>query len=140
MMSKELNDLLRTTEDLLPLLQKFEKQLRELEDNTNRSLLTEEERYQMHVFNQTERSINVARRLLEGIDKEIKVEGNLEKNHNDRYQVEWLELSSGSKVEVWSDDSDCYLPPSSVEHHGSDYYIEVFGKDTNIEGRRVRVK
>lgn len=140
-MSNELKQLLDSGVDLQYALKRFLEKYREAEVNMDRSVLTVEERSDYVVLYQASDKISDAYRLLKTLDKPIRADGILVKNSNGRYEVNGIELTSGSSVEFFSDDEDggCYVP-SRIEHNGEDYYIYDLGRDENIEGVRVRIK
>ena len=90
---------------------------------------------------------------LKYLDIPIKVEGALHKNANGRYEVQGIELSSGSGIEYVSlDDRHCrynendeYVPTpywvaSRIEHDGQDYYIVGAKEFDTLENVRVRIR
>lgn len=141
-MSKEFRDLVRAGEDLQYALKRFMDIYEEVQENTAQSALSVEERSDFVVFYRANRKLEDAYWLLEKVYKPVKAEGHLEKNSIGRYEVEGIQLSSGSYVEFFSDDDEdggCYVP-SRVEHGGEDYYIVALGKEKPIEGLKVRIR
>ena len=90
---------------------------------------------------------------LKYLDRPIKVEGALHKNANGRYEVNGIELSSGSGIEYLAtddrhcryNDNDEYVPTpywcaSRIEHDGKDYYIVGANDLDTLENVRVRIR
>ncbi|MBQ5852121.1 MAG: DUF5348 domain-containing protein, partial [Lachnospiraceae bacterium] len=89
---------------------------------------------------------------LKYLDRPIKTEGALHKNSNGRYEVNGIELSSGSGIEYLAtddrhmryNDNDDYVPTpywcaSRIEHDGTDYYIVGANDLDTLENVRVRI-
>lgn len=140
-MSSEIRNLVQSAEDLQLTLKRFLDKYQELEENTNRSSLSVDERSQFVLLYQAQDEIWDAYNLLKRLDEPVRAEGYLEKGSNGRYEVDGLELSSGSYIEYFSEDEDggCYVP-SRLEHNGGDYYIVTLGREKSIQGLKVRVK
>lgn len=141
-MSNELKDLVENGAwALQKSLKLFLDKYQDVEDNTARSSLTVEERSNFMMLYQVQDKISDAYYLLKNLDKPVRAEGRLEKQSNGRYQVDGVELTSGSYVEFYEDDEDGgYYIPSRVEHNGEDYYIVALGREQSIEGLKVRIK
>lgn len=122
-------------------LKRFLEMYKDVEDNTNQSALSVEERSDFNLLYQIQDKIGDAYFLLDKLNKDVKAAGYLEKNVNDRYEVNGMELTSGSYVEFYwaDDDGGCYVP-SRLEHSGQDYYIVALGRDKLIQGLQVRIK
>lgn len=141
-MSNEFKDLIENGAwALRKSLKMFLDKYQEVEENTARSELSTDERSQLVILYQVQDKISDAYYLLKNLDKPVRAEGRLEKQSNGRYQVDGVELTSGSYVEFFDDDEDggCYVP-SRVEHNGEDYYIVALGREKSIKGLRVRIK
>lgn len=127
--------------DLQRRIQSFLEKAREIEENTDRSALNVDQRSDFVILYQVQDKLHDVLHLLTKMSKPVIVEGYLEKQANGRYHVNGLELASGSYVEVFNKDEDGgFYVPSRIEYYGNDYYIVDLGKETPIEGRKVRLK
>lgn len=118
-------------------LQKYQ----EMEENTNQSTLSVDERSQFFALYQAQEKLKVAYYQLEKLSESVIADGYLIKNKNNRYEVGGVELTSGSYIEYLYKDEDInYYVPSTIEHNGEDYYIVDLGRSKKIEGVQVRIK
>lgn len=141
-MSNELKDLADNgVWALQKSLKLFLGKYQNMEESTDRSILSVEERSQLVILYQAQDKIWDAYNLLKRLNEPVKAEGYLQKNANGRYEVDGIELTSGSYVEYFDEDEDGgrYLP-SSLEHNGDDYYIVDLGQEKSIQGLQVRIK
>ncbi|MCM3692198.1 DUF5348 domain-containing protein [Neobacillus niacini] len=84
-------------------------------------------------------------RLLKWMEKPVLAEGNLFKRSDGKYEIEGADIyfTSGSPLDVWHYDEfdERYVwTRSVVEHNGEDYYIKALGRETSIEGVKVRAR
>ena len=82
---------------------------------------------------------------MEWMEKPIKAEGKLVKNKYDRYEIEGTDyyFTTGYPLDVWFYDDwkeEYRWKRSVVEHNEEDYYIKALGKETPIEGVKVRTR
>lgn len=139
-MSNEFKQLLELTKELAPKLNRFRELYEDLEQVTNPSELTMEERYQLNVLLRAGEKLDDAAYALNNMTKPVQTSGILEKNYETgRYEVNGISLSSGYPVEYLSELDKCYIP-SRLEHNGDDYYIVSLGREESIDGVRVRIK
>lgn len=125
------------TKSLKLFLEKYQ----DMEENTNQSTLSIDERSQLIALYQVQNKLEDAYHQLKKLSSPVIAEGRLKKNSINRYEVNGVELTSGSYVEYLSEDEDGnYYIPSSIEHNGEDYYIVNLGRDKKIEGLQVRIK
>ena len=121
-------------------LKLFLDKYKDMEDSTDRTALSVEERSQLVLLYQAQDKIWNAYQLLDRINKPVVAQGQLTKNANGRYEVNGVELTAGEYIEYYeAEDGGCYLP-SRVEHSGEDYYIVALGRDKSIQGLQVRIK
>ncbi|MBX0320341.1 DUF5348 domain-containing protein [Shouchella clausii] len=76
--------------------------------------------------------------MMDWLEKPIAADGVLAKNHNGRYGVQDIELTSGHPLEVWDEEYKEWSL-SRIEYD-NDYYITSLGRDKSIEGVRVRIR
>lgn len=138
-MSQDFHRFLRSVSSLEGEVSRFIRQFEQLESTTSRSSLKGEERYQYSVLYQVYDKLSEISFLLGKMSQEVKVEGLLEKLENGRYAVQGIELSSGTYLEYFDGEEECFYP-SRLEHNGQDYYIVALGKNRSIEGVLVRLK
>ena len=104
-----------------------------------------EERYQAEMLSYILEKLSDADYRLEWMAKPIKVEGALIKREDGRYEIEGTDIyfTSGKPIEVlkYDESQEEYdWVYSRVEHSSEDYYIVTLGKQTKIDGLKVRTR
>ena len=116
---------------------------RKLMDNTNVYDLSSEDVQKYHTLYQAMNGLESAYSSIVDLTKKVMLEGYLQKNKRDRYELCGRELSSGSVIDVWRDDPDMrdggYYVHSRIEHRGDDYYC-VDMPHVKLEGLRARYR
>lgn len=87
-------------------------------------------------------SLDAAYSGLEYLKSPVKAQGRLYKKDNGRYNIEDIELTSGSRIEVllyddWREQQLWKL--TAVEHNGEDYYITV-APEKALAGIEARIR
>lgn len=75
--------------------------------------------------------------MLELINKPIRAKGYLQKNSNGRYELDGIELTSGSPIEAWDQEYEEWIA-TRIEHR-EDYYIYHL-KDQDPQATLVRIR
>ena len=138
-MANNIQDLMKSANETLKALQRFEDSFERFENQYDREAVSIDERSQ---FNQLRRiydsSLDITNSL-KFLQKPVRAEGALRKQSNGRYQVEGVELTSGHSIELYDDEDDIFYP-TSIEHNGEDYYIVFLGREVPIESKLVRIR
>ncbi|MFC5591702.1 DUF5348 domain-containing protein [Sporosarcina soli] len=97
-----------------------------LMENINVYILTADEIQKYHTLFQAMKGLEDAYSSIVDLSRKVLMEGYLQKNERDRYELCGQELTSGSSVDVWREDPDMkdggYYVSSRIEHRGGDYY------------------
>lgn len=138
----DIKNLSESATELIRPLKRIVKEYAQIEDNTDRTVLNEDELYMFHMLYKAVDNIEDAVSVLEKMSKPVLIEGCLEKNKNGRYELNGYELTSGAPIEIWSKD-DYYEIGGSwystrIEHNGEDYYA--VGEKCSLDGMKARIK
>ncbi|MEK5069585.1 DUF5348 domain-containing protein [Sporosarcina sp. FSL K6-1508] len=124
-------------------IQRLLTESKELMDNVNVYRLNSEDAQQYHTLYQAIQGLEEAHNSIVDLSKEVQLEGYLQKNEWDRYELCGRELTSGSSVDVWRDDPEMkeggYYVQSRIEHRGDDYYC-VAMPYIKLEGLKARYR
>lgn len=124
---------------LLPTLKHISNEYHDLEENTDHTILNAEETYEYNMLYRIHNHLGEAIKLIEQMNKPLKSEGLLYKNHNDRYEVNGYELTSGSPIEIWLEREGIgYWYYTRIEHRNGNYYA--VDLDEELAGKKVRIK
>ena len=119
------------------------REMDELINNVNIFSLNSEDVQQYFTLYKAKLGLEEAHKSIVDLIKEVQLEGYLQKNECDRYELCGRELTSGSSVDVWRDDPEMkeggYYVQSRIEHRGDDYYC-VAMPYIKLEGLKARYK
>ncbi|MFS0574965.1 DUF5348 domain-containing protein [Sporosarcina sp. 179-K 3D1 HS] len=111
--------------------------------NINVYILSAEEVQKYHTLYQAMNGLEDAYSSIVDLSRKVLLEGHLQKNEWDRYELCGRELTSGSSVDVWREDLDMkdggYYVPSRIEHRGGDYYC-VDMPYIKLDGLKARLR
>ncbi|KKE78651.1 hypothetical protein DTX80_17780 [Bacilli bacterium] len=127
---------------LSQLLKRFVNDYNELEENTDRTALNEDDLYFFSTLYQAAVKSDDFVRMIEQMNKSIITEGYLKKNHNGRYELNNYELTTGHPLDVWLEDdyynSGGYWFSTRIEHKNGDYYA--VSVSNSLNGLKARIK
>lgn len=110
-----------------------------LEDEYEHDLTNSEESFKHDIAREVTSKLDDVKELLDYVEKTIVAEGRLEKNDNDRYEVQGREITSSMVIDVFDEEFDRY-ERSAIEHHSDGYYAVALGKDVDLQGVQARVR
>lgn len=124
------------------LLKKLGMDFNEEIQNISQKNLTPDEKFEYNQLEQALKFLSDFQYKIDYLSKKIVFEGKLWKNSRDRYECEYMEFTSGNRIEYFAYDEyeECNVwQLSRVEHNGDDYYI-VGDKELSLQGLSVRIR